>query len=273
MNVRGINIIVLILIMFTGAGCHNHNEIIYTGSNSVKKPIEALAKAYMQKNPQVKVKVMGSGSDSFHLSNEVIYGQSREIKPEEEKWIKKYGPVQREVFCYGAIAIFVNPENPVKSLDMEQLKKIYNGEIKNWKEVGGEDNPIAVVSRGGRSGSEKFFEDKVLKGDKITGRRYAIGLNDGIVKVVSKHKFAIGFAEVGYVDNSVKTIALAERPGTPGILPELKNLQDRTYPLTRPLYLFIKNDAKPEVKDFMNFILSSEGQTVLKNIQYAPGKN
>lgn len=267
---RRISIITVILIILTAVGCHNENEIIYTGSNSVKKPMEALAKAYMQKNPQIKIKVMGSGSDSFHISNEVIYGQSREIKPEEEKWAKKYGPVQREKFCYGAIAIFVHPENPINGLDMEQLRKIYSGQVKNWKEVGGEDNPIAVVARGGRSGSEEFFEKEVLKEDKITNRRYSLGLNNEVVEIVSKHKFAIGYAEVAYVDNTVKTLTLAENPNTPGVLPELKNLKDQTYPLTRPLYLLIKEDAKANVKDFWNFILSPEGQTVLEDIQYAP---
>ncbi len=264
-------IILIFLIIFTGAGCHN-NKIYYTGSNSIKKPMQALAEAYMQKNPEVKIKVQGSGSDSFHISNQSIYGQSRKLKPEEEKWIAKHGPVQREIFGYGAIAIIVNHENPIQSLDMEQLRKIYIGQIKNWKELGGGDNPIAVVSRGGRSGSEKYFEDEVLKGDKYVGRRYSIGLNEDIVKIVSKHKFAIGYVEVAYVNDSIKLLALADKPGNPAILPELKNLQDKTYPLTRPLYLMIKDEANPEVKDFMNFILSSEGQKVLENIQYAPAE-
>ena len=271
---KRIGIILVFLIFVTGAGC-NDNKIFYTGSNSIKKPMEALAAAYMQKNPQVKIKVMGSGSDSFHVSNSVIFGQSREMKsePEEEKWVKKYGPVEREVFCYGAIAIIVNNENPIESLDMEKLRNIYNGKINNWKELGGADAPIAVVTRGGRSGSEKFFEEKVLKKDKAAKGRYAVALNDDVVEVVSKHQFAIGYVEVAYVNDTVKVLALANHPGDPSVLPELKNLQDKSYPLTRPLYLMIKSDAKPEVKDFMNFILSTEGQKVLENMQYASVNN
>lgn len=265
-------LLIIIFVMYTTAGCNHTNKIYYQGSNSLEIPMQALADAYTHENPQIQVKLMGNGSDSFHISNEVIFGQSRQTTPEEESWIKKYGPVQKYIFCYGALAIIVNCENPIRVLNMEQLRKIYSGQINNWKDVGGYNNNIMVVSRGGRSGSEQYFEEKVLKGDKYTKYGYSICSNEDVVQIVSKDKFAIGFVEIGFVSDRVKLLALADNPGSPGILPEREHLQNKTYPLTRPLYLLIKSNAQPKVKDFLNYILSSEGQSVLENIQYAPIK-
>ncbi len=261
--------IYLLLLALMLSGCQLSDDIMYRGSNTVKKPIEFLAKAFMEKNPNIKVVLDGYGSDAFHISSYNVYGLSREMKPVEKEWSKRHGPVEQEIFCYDALAIIVHRDNPVNKLTLAELKDIFMGKIKNWSEVGGEDAPIAVVVRSERSGSEDVFKEKVLKGEDLTGRRYEVITYDKTIKIIAAHQYGIAYVSIGYVNNKVKVVALAKDDSSPGILPERNNIADDTYPITRPLYMLTVSDANSKVKQFIKFVLSDEGQSIVEKVGLA----
>ncbi len=265
--------ILLVSLLFI-TSCEPKEDIYYVGSNSVLLPIQILKKAYEQQKPDIKFKEHGEGSNSFHINKNSIFGQSREMKAVEKEWGEKFGPLKHKKICFSALAIIINPDNPVNELTMEQLKQIFTGKIKNWQEVGGNHTPITVLGRGGRSGSEDYFEEKVLDGKKITGRRHRLASNEQVIEAVTKQKNAVGYIGAGDLDKKkVKVLALRHDKESQGVLPEYKNLKNETYPIIRPLYILFLDDANQEVKDFMDFALSQEGQKVIKEAGFLPIKN
>ena len=129
------------------------------------------------------------------------------------------------------------------------------------------------MGRGGRSGTEDYFEEKVIDGERITGNKYRVSSSKQVIEAVVKHKYTIGYVEVGYFDTKeVKIFALSDKKSSQAVLPQYKNLKNGIYPIIRPLYILTLQNANQDVKDFMNFVLSEEGQNVIKEAGYLPIK-
>lgn len=254
-------------------GCQNgeekqskeDNSVTLAGSTSVTPYAEKIAQAFESENPGTVVDVQGLGSTAgVKAANENtadIGMASRELKDEE----KGMG-LTEHVIAHEGIAVIVNPSNGVKDLDIESLKKIFNGEIKNWKEVGGTDENIIVVSREAGSGTRSAFDELVgleeEKGDKklstVSSEALIADGNGAVRQNISGKGNAIGYLSLGYLDDSVAGIKID------GIEPTTENVLSGEYKISRPFLLLTKGEVKESAKAYIDFVMSEKGQAIIE---------
>jgi phosphate transport system substrate-binding protein len=234
------------------------------GSSTSVHPLnEALAAAFMTKHPKVTINSMSIGSTAGIKAaidgTADIGASSRELKAEEA------AQLQRIQICTDGMAIIAHPKNEtVTTLTLEQVRKIYAGEITNWKEVGGPDKAIAVITREEGSGTRGAFEDIVMGKDaKISAQAIVQPSSGGVRAAVAGNPDAIGYASMGYLDDSVKVIAVD------GVAPTLDSIRDGSYPVSRPFLYVTKEAPAGLVKEFIDFCLSPEGQEIVAE-DYVP---
>ena len=237
--------------------------VTISGSTSVGPLAEKLAMKYEEEN-DVKIEVNQIGS-SAGITNAIsgvsqIGMSSRDLKQEE-----KDSNLQELIIAYDGIVVVAHPSNPVKDLTMEQVKQIFTGEITNWKEVGGKDMEIVVVSREDGSGSRDAFQEIVgyESGQLIKNAIVASG-NGNIKTTVAMNKHAIGFISFEYVDESVSTMDIN------GVQAKAENVLAGQYELSRPFLFVHKEDVPESAKQFMEFILTPEGQKVVESAGAIP---
>jgi phosphate transport system substrate-binding protein len=176
------------------------------------------------------------------------------------------------------LAVVVHPENPISGLSMEQLSDIFTGKIKNWKEVGGSDTKIVVLSREVNSGTHVYFKEHVLrKGNAKGPEEFApdallLPSSQAIADEVSTNKSAIGYYGMGYISKAQKAIAVSKDASAKGVLPTIEAVVSGDYPISRPLYLYSKGLAKDQVRIFLEYILSDEGQAIVSQQDFVPLK-
>jgi phosphate transport system substrate-binding protein len=248
----------------TNAGAEK-STIKISGSTTVLPIAKETAKKYMQKHPNVLIEVSGGGS-GFGIKQVgeglVDIGMaSRDVKPAE---MEKYSDLKVYNIGLDGVAIIVNPSNKVSALTKEQLKKIYAGEITNWKEVGGEDAPINVYTRDEESGTREVFHEKALDKGDITEKATVVQSNGAMKTAVAGDKNAIGFISIGYLDNSVKGVKFD------GVEPTEENVKNGKYKVSRTLHMITKGEPTGAVKDYLDYVLSPEGQEVVKEKGYMP---
>ena len=237
------------------------SKIILVGSTSVDPLAQKLAEAYKAKTPDVDIEIQAVGSSAgikAALDGSATIGMSsRELK--EEEIAEGANPL---IICRDGIAVAVNPENPVQNLSKDQVQKIFMGEITNWKEVGGNDEEIIVVSRESGSGTRGAFEEilkieKEVEGKKISGlvQTALQAEGTGAVKAnVASKTNAIGYVSLGYIDETIKTVQVE------GADPTAENITAGTYPVARPFVLVTKGEISETDQAFLDFVMSSEGQ-------------
>ena len=197
---------------------------------------------------------------------------SRSIKLTEKLKFKEAGrTIVEKIIAYDALAVVVNPSNPVSKLTREQLEGIFTGKITNWKEVGGQDMKIIPYSRETSSGTYEFFKEHVLMNKNYMNSILSMPATGAIIQSVSQTKGAIGYVGLAYINKSVKAIN-ASFDGKTFVKPTMANAINKTYPIVRPLYFYY--DKKDEAKNiaFVNFIFSKEGQKIVQEIGYVPVK-
>ena len=241
----------------------------------------AWAEAYKNIQPDVLISVTGGGSGTgiTALVNKTtdIANASRAIKPEEVAAVKATGvePVEF-IVARDAIAVIVNPANPVNQLTLEQISAIYSGEINNWNEVGGEDRPIVRLSRETNSGTHVYFLETVLRlGKKDNKTLFSpdtlmLPSSEGITTEVRDNPNAIGYDGLGYVIPQVKVVAIARNPGEAYILPSAATVNDKTYPIARDLYMYTAGQPTQVEKDYLDWILSSDAQKIVTELGFVP---
>jgi phosphate transport system substrate-binding protein len=247
------------------------NKVVIKGSTTVLPITQAGAEAFMKKNPGVNVSISagGSGDGIKALIDKTtdIANSSRDLKPEEITLAKSKGvkPVANKV-AIDAIVPIVHSSNPISDLSVEQLSLIYQGKIKNWKEVGGENRQIVMISRDTSSGTYETWEQKILHGAKVSPRAQLQASNGAIVQAVSKNKFAIGYIGIGYLNKSVKALKVN------GVEAGVQTAKSGVYPVARPLFMFTDGEGKVQVAKFIKFILSPEGQKIVTKAGFVPIK-
>jgi phosphate transport system substrate-binding protein len=257
------------------------NYIENKGSDTIVNLALAWAEKYQVEHPEVRISVTGGGSGTgiASLINKTvdIANASRQIKPEEVAEAKKNGvdPVEH-IIARDAIAVIVNPENPVSQLTLKQISDIYSGKISNWKEIGGEDRPIVRLSRETNSGTHVYFLETVLrlgkKDDKTLFSMDTLLLpsSEGIVSEVRQNPNAIGYDGLGYVPKDLKMIAIAKEQGGAYVLPAIATVNDKTYPIARDLYMYTNGEPTGVVKQYLDWILSSEAQQIVAQLGFVP---
>lgn len=251
------------------------------GSDTLVNLALAWAERYQEKHADVRISVTGGGSGTgiaALINNTVdIANMSREIKPEElaEARAKGVNPIEY-VIARDAIAVIVNPENPVSNLTLQQLSDIYSGKINNWSEVGGEDRPIVRLSRETNSGTHIYFLETVLRfgreGDATLFSTDTLLLpsSEGIILETRQNPNAIGYDGLGYVPNDLKMIAIAEDPGSSYVLPSIATVNDGSYPIARDLYLYSNGEPTGALADYLAWILSEEAQRIVAELGFVP---
>ncbi|MGC8803941.1 MAG: phosphate ABC transporter substrate-binding protein [Bacteroidales bacterium] len=270
-----IALFVLWFVVFCSAA--QQKVIRIKGSDTMLPLSQKEADEYMKKNMDYKVIVNGGGSVtavSALLSGEADLGMmSRSMKAEEKLKFQQGDQKLVEVIIgFDALAVIVNPQNKVDKLTMEQVDAIFSGTLENWKEVGGEDKKIIAVSREASSGTYGFFKEHVLR-DKEYGPSVLLMPNtESIVDVVAQTPGAIGYVGLAYVDERVKTVAISNDRGNTFYAPNLENCKNHKYPISRPLFYYYPNAKDELVKPFIQFVLSDEGQRVIRLVGYVPLK-
>ena len=254
----------------------NVNAQKIKGSDTVLPLSQQAAENFMNKNPQARVTVTGGGSGvgiSALLDNTTdIAMASRAIKFSEKMKLKKAKQDAEEVIiAYDALAVVVHPSNPVRKLTRQQLELIFRGKITNWKQVGGDDRKIVVYSRETSSGTYEFFKESVLKNKNYMSHSLSMPATGAIIQSVSQTKGAIGYVGLAYVSPRVKTLSLSY-DGSHYATPTVENATNKTYPIVRPLYYYYNVKNKEQVSPLIQFILSSDGQDIIKKSGYIPVK-
>ena len=251
------------------------------GSDTIVNLALAWAEKYQSEHPEVRISVTGGGSGTgiAALINKTvdIANASRQIKQEEIDQAQANGvnPVEH-IIARDAIAVIINPENPVSQLTLQQISDIYSGKINNWQEVGGEDRPIVRLSRETNSGTHVYFLETVLRlgnsKDKTLFSMDTLLLpsSEGIVAEARQNPNAIGYDGLGYVPKDLKMVAIAEEAGAPYVLPSIQTVNDKTYPVARDLYMYTNGEATGIVKEYLDWILSDPAQQIVADLGFVP---
>lgn len=254
------------------------------GSDTIVNLALAWAEKYQGDHPNIRISVTGGGSGTgiAALINGTvgIANASRQIKKEEIQEAEANGiePLEH-IIARDAIAVIVNPENPVDKLTLQQIADIYSGKINNWQEVGGEDRPIVRLSRETNSGTHVYFLETVLRlGQKDNKTLFSMDTlllpsSEGIVAEVRQNPNAIGYDGLGYVPHDLKMIAIAETEGGAYVLPSIPTVNDKTYPIARDLYMYTNGQPQGALKDYLDWILSPEAQQIVAELGFVPVGN
>ena len=270
MKFKNISLIAIMLMVLLAANIVMAGNIVIKGSTTVLPIAQKTAEAYMKQNPDVKISISGGGSGNGIKAlvdgSTDIADSSRFIKDKEVKLAVENGryPVPFAV-SYDCIVPVVHPNNTLKNLSLAQLKAIYKGEIKNWKELGGANKKIVVISRDTSSGTYEVWEKKVMKKERVYPGALLQASNGAIVQAVSKNKYAIGYIGLGYLDNSVKALTVE------GIQGSEETTLNGTFPISRPLYMFTNGWPTGDTLNFINFVINPQkGQKYVKEAGFVP---
>lgn len=283
----------LFLVIFFLASCggsgssssdpSNAQYIENKGSDTIVNLALAWAERYQGEHSDVRISVTGGGSGTgiaALINNTVdIANASRKIKKEEiaEAQSKGVEPVEH-VIARDAIAVIVNPQNPVSELTLKQISDIYSGKVTNWKEVGGEDRPIVKLSRETNSGTHVYFLETVLRlGNKEDKTLFSMDTlllpsSEGIISEVRDNPNAIGYDGLGYVPKDLKMIAIAKEEGGEYVLPSIETVNNKTYAIARDLYMYTNGEPTGIVKEYLDWILSPEAQEIVAKLGFVPVK-
>lgn len=243
-------------------------KISITGSTTVQPLAEKLAEQFMAANPDVTIEVTGGGSSvgvkAAGEGTADIGNASREVSADEKT---QYPNMKVYVIARDGIAIIVSPDSPMTDLTVDQVRDIFSGKITNWKDVGGPDAAIIVVSREEGSGTRTAFEEMVMGKDVLITENAILQNSNGSVRTaVATTPNSVGYLSFGYLDNSIKALNLN------GIAPTEENASNGTYPVVRPLNMLTNGEPQGVVKAFLDYVLGPEGQALVRTEGYIPVK-
>jgi phosphate transport system substrate-binding protein len=250
------------------------------GSDTLVNLALAWAEAYMSSYPEVRISVTGGGSGTgiaAMINGTVdIANASRAMKNEEIAAAEGNGitPV-KFVVARDAIAVVVHPSNPVDNLTLSQISDIYTGKITNWQELGGEDRPIVLLSRESNSGTYVFFLENVIQlGTGSNDLLFSpdtllMPSSEGISSEVRLNPNAIGYDGLGYVTPDQKMLAIARDTNSPYVLPSVESVNNDSYPISRPLYMYTAGEPTGQIEAYMNWIMN-EGQQFVLELGFVP---
>ncbi|MGB9202278.1 phosphate ABC transporter substrate-binding protein [Methanobacterium sp.] len=263
-NVKYLIITVVVIILAVGGytvlNLDNSNTITITGSTSAYPVVEGLANAYMEKHPNVHITVSGGdsgvGITSVRSGKVDIGTSSRNLTNAESEGLTQY------VIGNDAISIIVNDKNPVNTISLTQLEGIYTGNITNWNQVGGNNSSITPVTREVGSGTRADFENFILNNKSFESSIQVATFNYGLLQTVAVTPNSIGYIAHDYLNNQVKLLEVNDIPLTE------QTVTNGSYPLTRQLLFIVKGTPTGNIKDFIDFSISPEGQSIVNNVEY-----
>lgn len=267
-------VLILLVVMGIGFSFTTINKVTIKGSDTLVILSQKWAEVYMKQNPKASIQVVGGGSGAglAALINGVtdIANASRPIKSSEvEKLKARYGTLGVEIPCAkDGLSVYLNKANPVKVLTIQQIGQIFSGKITNWKKVGGPNAPIQLYGRESSSGTFEFFKEQVVKADFSPACQTLPG-TAAIVNAVKKDIYGIGYGGAAYAAG-VQDCAVKKNADSPAVLPTAITIKNHTYPITRYLYMYLRSKPTGEAKEFVDWVLSQEGQGLIAGVGYYP---
>jgi len=251
-------------------------KITVKGSDTMVILAQKWAEIYMKSNPDVIVQVTGGGSgtgiSALINGSTDICNSSRALKSSEmDKLKERYSSLGIEIPCAkDGITIFLSENNPVSELTIKQLGDIFSGKTRNWKAVGGPDAEIKLYGRENSSGTYVFFQEKVVKGDYAPSCQTLPG-TAAVVNAVSKDIYGIGYGGAAYA-TGVKHCKVKKVDKSQAYLATAETIAKGQYPITRYLYMYMRNRPTGDAKKYIDWILSADGQKVVTEVGYFPVK-
>lgn len=242
-----------------------------SGSTTVLPVMQKISESFMKTHPGVTVELSGGGSGNGIKALvdglTMIAMSSRQIKSGEAKLAQSKSVSPNEIaIAVDAIVPVVNPENPIKNVSVEQLRNIFTGKIGNWKELGGKDAKIVLVSRDTSSGTYETWESLVMKKQRITPRALLQASNGAVVQVIAQNPNAIGYVGIGYLGSAIKALSID------GVSPTTESVLAQKWPLARELYLYTNGTPAGEIKKLVDFSLGTEGQRLVQEAGFIPNE-
>ena len=259
------------------SGTATAGNITVKGSDTMVILGQRWAEEYMKKNPATSIQVTGGGSGTgisalINGTTDVCQA-SRAMKPtEKEKLRERYSSPGVEIpVAKDGLAVYVNISNPLDELTMDQVKQIFTGKVQNWKELGGPDGKIIPYSRENSSGTYVFFKEHVLQNADFSARAQNMPGTAAVVNAVGKEKNSIGYGGAAY-SKGIKIVKIKKDAGSPGVAPDKTTVQDGSYALSRPLFFYLRNKPSGDIKAFVDYVLSADGQGLVEKVGYFPLK-
>ncbi len=268
--------IIMLGIVLAGMGAYAKSSVVQIkGSDTILNASQAIVEEYMKTNKKARIAVTGGGSGvgiaSLINKTADIAMASRNIKSSEVEALKKEGiNVEEVVLGYDGITVIINHGNHIKNLDKKTLAGIFAGEITNWKELGGDDAKIVVLSRDSSSGTHAYFKEEILRGgDSKSVVEYGqdtlyMPSNQAILQEVAKSKYAIGYIGMGYMNDTVDSLAVD------GVKPTFETVADKTYPIAREVFWYVDSARDGVTKEVVDFAVSDKGQEIVKEEGFVP---
>jgi phosphate transport system substrate-binding protein len=252
-------------------------EITVKGSDTMVILGQRWAEEYMRVHPSATIQVTGGGSGTgisalINGTTDICQASRTMSAAEKEKLRDRYATVGVEIpVARDGLSVYVNASNPLGEVTMDQLKLIFTGKVTNWKELGGTDAKIVVYSRENSSGTYVFFKEHVLKNADYTVRAQSMPGTAAVVNAVAKEKFGIGYGGAAYA-KGIKLLKVKKDADSPAIAPDEAHVKDGSYPLSRPLFFYLRNKPTGDVGAFVDWVLSAQGQAVVTKVGYYPLK-
>lgn len=267
-------LLVLLVVSTAVAMTAPRERITIKGSDTLVILVQRWTELYPGKSAiEFQVTGGGSGTGIAALINGTtdICSSSRPIKPKEVQQLQErvgYRGLEVRVARDG-LSVYANDKNPVKHLNTEQLRLIFTGQVRNWKDVGGNDAPIILYSRENSSGTYEFFKEHVLLKQDFDDRAQHMAGTAALINAISKDPNGIGYGGAAYM-SGVKALAVSKNPKGPFVLPSEKTILNGEYPISRFLYFYLAERPSGKTKEFIDWVISSAGQQVVGDVGYYP---
>lgn len=253
----------------------SNKAITIKGSDTMVILGQRFAEEYMKKSPGVVIQVNGGGSGTgiaALINGTVDLAQSsRPMKPGEKEDVEKKRNAQlnETPVALDALAVFVNAGNPVRSLTIDQLAAIYTGKVTNWSQIGGGNAPIVLYGRENSSGTYEYFKEHVLRKADFAPRTQTLQGTAAVINAVSRDANGIGYGGIAYAQG-VRPVGVSKDAASPAVEPTQANVANGSYPISRNLYFYWISTTRPELQQFVQWVISPEGQKLVENVGYFP---
>jgi phosphate transport system substrate-binding protein len=281
MKAKCIDLILLALLVVFSAACggpgegEQHRPVTVKGSDTMVILAQSWAENYMKEHPTLTVQVTGGGSGvgiaALINGGTDICEASRPMKDSEKQQAKnRRGKEVKEIpVALDGLAIYVSESNPIQSFTEPQLKAIYTGKITNWKEVGGKDTRIVTYGRDNSSGTYQFFKEHVLNNEDFAREVQTLPGTGAIVNAISKDPSSIGYGGIAYA-SGIRVVPVRRDDKSEAVMPSLATVKSGQYALSRNLFFYTIGELSGDVKAFIDWVLSAEGQKLCETVGYYP---
>jgi phosphate transport system substrate-binding protein len=258
-----------------GGSADQHRAVTVKGSDTMVILAQSWAENYMKEHPGMTIQVTGGGSGvgiaALINGGTDICNASRPMKPVEKTQVRnRNGKDVKEIpVALDGLAIYVSESNPIQTLTEPQLKAVYTGKIKNWRELGGKDGRIVAYSRENSSGTYQFFKEHVLNNEDFAREIQTLPGTGAIVNAVSKDPASIGYGGIAYA-SGIRVVPVQKDEKSPAVQPSLATVKTGEYPLSRNLFFYTIGEPSGDVKTFVDWVLGPEGQKLCETVGYYP---